>query len=467
MVEECEGSDPEVRGALRSCEPQTVHCTTVELVTSLLRPVSAGTAYDVRESRYGDEGPIGRGGMGGVHRVLDRVMLRRSAMKVLDQAQRGEARQVLRFLEEAQITGQLDHPNIVPVYDIGVAADGLPAFFTMKLVEGETLAKLVAEAGDSVLAGARLERLLQILLKVTDAVSFAHSRGVIHRDLKPSNVMVGTHGQVYVMDWGLAVLHGQRKNGEEPPVSVGTAIAELADDDGSRHAPIAGTPAYMAPEQAYGYVERIDARTDVYGLGGILYHLLTGTHPRPSTNLVETLLRARKGEVTPFAEAAPSRKLPPGLCRIAMKALSALPADRHESVEAFKNELEGFLRGGGWFAARRFPAGTAIVVQGDAPDAAYIITEGRCSVVKTVGDRVDILRELGPGDVFGETAIVTEQPRSASVIAIDDVEVRVVTRESLEQELERSVWLGAIVKALAERFRDLDARLSRQVQPSG
>jgi eukaryotic-like serine/threonine-protein kinase len=453
----------------RSREPETVHCSTVELVTSLLRPASreGSVEFDSRESRYGDEGRIGRGGMGGVHRVLDRVMLRRSAMKILDQAQRGDSRQVLRFLEEAQITGQLDHPNIVPVYDIGVAADGLPAFFTMKLVEGETLAKLVADAGDKLLAGARLERMLQVLLKVCDAVSFAHSRGVIHRDLKPSNVMVGTHGQVYVMDWGLAVLRGDRASSEETPISVSSAAVEIAENGASRQAPIAGTPAYMAPEQAHGHVERIDARTDVYGLGGILYHVLTGTHPRPPTSLVDTLLRARRGEVTPFEEAAATRNLPPGLCRIALKALAPIPAQRHQSVEALKSELESFLRGGGWFAARRFAAGSAIVVQGDPPDAAYIIIEGRCRVVKSVGDRVDTLRELGPGDVFGETAIVTEQPRSASVIAVDDVEVAVVTRESLEQELERSVWLGAVVKALAERFRDLDARLSRQVEPGG
>jgi serine/threonine-protein kinase len=144
--------------------------------------------------------------------------------------------------------------------------------------------------------------------------------------------------------------------------------------------------------------------------------------------------------------------------RIAMKALEPTPDDRYQSAEELKRELEQFVSSGDWFPTRAFAKGDAIVVEGAVGDAAYIIVSGHCEVSKTVGGRRAVIRSLGPGDVFGETAIFLPQPRSATVTATDDVLLKIVTRDALEFELRRSPWFGAFVRALAARFTELDRR---------
>jgi serine/threonine-protein kinase len=156
--------------------------------------------------RFRDGGEIARGGMGSIRRVYDTLLRREVAMKVGDPSNPTYAQTALRFMEEAQITGQLDHPNIVPVHDLGAGADSKGVFFTMKLVEGETLSLFIERMHRGDYDHRAIERFLEVFGKICDALSFAHSRGVVHRDLKPDNVMVGSHGQVYVMDWGVALL---------------------------------------------------------------------------------------------------------------------------------------------------------------------------------------------------------------------------------------------------------------------
>jgi serine/threonine-protein kinase len=153
--------------------------------------------------------------------------------------------------------------------------------------------------------------------------------------------------------------------------------------------------------------------------------------------------------------------LPPGLCRIAEKAMQKQREARHASVAELREELEDFLRGGGWFETRSYPEGVSIVTQGDAAEAAYIIVSGSCEVFKRSGAGRVVLRRLGPGDVFGETAVLTGEPRTASVATLEPVVVKIVTRDALDRELGRGSWAGAFVKALADRFTDVDAQLGR------
>ena len=227
---------------------------------------------------------IARGGMGIVLRGRDNDLGRDVALKVLhkDLATRPEV--VQRFVE-AQIGGQLQHPGIVPVYELGLMADQRP-YFAMKLIEGRTLSALLAqhEPGER-------RKLLEIFRDVCQTIAYAHSRGVVHRDLKPANVLIGAFGEVQVVDWGLAKV--LRSDGESRANVAPVETVRTSSGSGSSHSlsgSVMGTPAYMSPEQARGEVERIDERSDVYALGAILCEMLTASRPTLSVR-VKPLLR--------------------------------------------------------------------------------------------------------------------------------------------------------------------------------
>lgn len=224
-------------------------------------------------------GEIAHGGMGSVLKGHDASLGRDLAVKVLLDKHMDRPELILRFVEEAQIAGQLQHPGIVPVYELGTFTDRRP-FFSMKLVKGRTLADLLRDRPS---ASTDLSRFLSIFESICQTMAYAHARGVIHRDLKPSNVMLGSFGEVQVMDWGLAKVIGRGGDAEEV---VATTLAEQqtiiatirsgTDSDLSQAGSVMGTPAYMAPEQAAGEVDRVNERADVFALGSMLCEILTG-----------------------------------------------------------------------------------------------------------------------------------------------------------------------------------------------
>jgi hypothetical protein len=220
----------------------------------------------------------------------------------------------------------------------------------------------------------------------------------------------------------------------------------------------------MSPEQAEGLDARFSERTDVFGLGAILYTILTGESPWGAGSTTEVLARARACDVA-FPEASPLH-LPPRLCRIAARAMARDPAERYPSAVALKKDVEAFLRGGFRFPTRDYPPGAAIVSEGERGDEAFVIEKGTCVVFKTLAGERKVLRHLGPASVFGETAALAGGTRTASVQAVDEVTVRVVTRQLLEENLGLGSWFGAFVVALAGRFREVDEQLAHQV-PSG
>jgi serine/threonine-protein kinase len=401
--------------------------------------------------RFEDEGEIDRGGGSIVYRIFDKTLLRRCAMKVLKPNLLDSAEDFQRFIEEAQITGQLDHPNVVPTHELSLTPGGAP-YFTMKLVEGQTLeALLMARRGE-----ARhldwVAPLLEIFVKVCDAVAFAHSRGVIHRDLKPGNIMVGAFGQVYVMDWGIArLLAGRsevaiRRDRENEPL----------DRDGI----VLGTPAYMPPEQARGHHQATNERSDIFALGATLYEILTGHPPHGAGSAREQLTEAQAGYIRAPEHYYVAARLPRALGRIAMKAMAREPAARYGSATELKRDLLAQLRGGADLPQRTFAAGELVMKQGDPGEAAYLIVHGSCRAFKIVdGEEVE-LRRMGPGEVFGETAILSDKPRSASVQALEPLTVQVVTPEELQEGVGLNTWVGQFVRTLADRFREVDERLT-------
>ena len=249
-------------------------------VDPLVQPASPEMpVLAARSARLQLFGEIARGGMGAVLKGRDVDLGRDLAVKVLLEKHRDRPELVRRFVEEAQIAGQLQHPGVVPIYELGAFADRRP-YFAMKLVKGRTLAGVLADRGD--VAEGQMG-LLGTLLQVGQTVAFAHARGVIHRDLKPSNVMVGSFGEVQVMDWGLAKVlprggvadDAEAGRTEQHETLIATARSGSGSDQ-SQAGSVLGTPAYMAPEQARGEIEAVDRRADVFAPGAMLCEVLTG-----------------------------------------------------------------------------------------------------------------------------------------------------------------------------------------------
>ncbi|MCD4656637.1 MAG: serine/threonine protein kinase, partial [Planctomycetes bacterium] len=224
-------------------------------------------------SKYIVYDEVGRGGMGVIKLSFDQDVRRQIATKIIHPTSKEIPSKQERFLEEAQITGQLEHPNIVPVHDLGLENDG-NLFFTIKLVKGKSLLEvieLVANRKDGYHKYFTVTRFLQIFMKICDAVAFAHSKGVLHRDIKPENIMIGDYGEVMVMDWGLAKVKGLPDKRIDQ-VSTDRSLGKIHQTlDGS----IVGTPGYMAPEQARGNLDDITEQSDIYSLGAILYEILS------------------------------------------------------------------------------------------------------------------------------------------------------------------------------------------------
>ena len=313
--------------------------------------------------RYESLGEIARGGMGVVLRVKDRSLDRTLAMKRMlaaPDADSGEvtAAQFGRFLEEAQITAQLDHPAIVPIHELGTDADGA-TFYTMKLVRGRELGEVFALARKG--TGWNVARSLGVLVRVCQAVAFAHGKGVVHRDLKPANVMVGDLGEVYVMDWGLAKMAGRddvrdirlrlAEGGVENLATIAFSRDELGDAldaplvtmDGS----VIGTPAYMPPEQAAGRIEEVDHRSDLYALGAMLYELLAGQPPYMPAGMKTT---AR--EVLSKVLVAPPERIraidanaDAELAAICEKAMAREKSARYATAVDLAEDLQAYLDG--------------------------------------------------------------------------------------------------------------------------
>jgi serine/threonine-protein kinase len=283
---------------------------------------TAAASLPERVGRYEVLEEIGRGGMGVVLRGLDPDLGRDVAVKVLLPHHQHDPVILSRFAEEAQVGGQLQHPGIVPVYEVGRSADQLP-YFTMKRVRGRTLAELLRERSDPRQDLARFQHIFE---QVCQTMAYAHSRGVIHRDLKPSNIMVGAFGEVQVMDWGLAKVL-TRPEGDAPADAVRTARSE--GDGGQTQAGwVAGTPAYMAREQAAGEVEQLDERCDVFGLGAILCEILTGRPPYGGPEDTQVFPRALRADLAEAFARLDACGADGELIRLARSSLAAQAAAR-------------------------------------------------------------------------------------------------------------------------------------------
>lgn len=318
---------------------------------------------------------LAKGGMGAVLSARDNSIQRTVAVKVILTGAQASDEHVHRLITEARITGQLEHPNIVPLHELGVTADGV-VYYTMRLVEGVTLSDVlerIRQEDQTAIAKYPLRTLLTVYQKICDAVAFAHSRGVVHRDLKPDNIMLGEFGEVFVMDWGLAKrVRGEASSTDTTFIAAAPEPSLSGDTFKTLSGQVKGTPRYMAPEQAEGRVEDIDERTDIYALGAILYAILTLHPPVTGDTVNEVLTKVASGSIspptsynprnthisrlagppTPAQDVAPpelahcpDRRIPAALSAVAMQALARDKAQRYETVAALQADIAAYQGG--------------------------------------------------------------------------------------------------------------------------
>ncbi len=269
-------------------------------ITSKVAPEDS-IDYEITET-------IGSGGMGIILKAKQKAIGRNVAIKLSESQTKVGPSNSQKLCTEAAITGRLEHPNIVPIYDLGLNEEN-SVFYAMKLVDGTPWCDII-DANS-------LQENIEILLAVCNGVAFAHSQGIIHRDLKPDNVMLGKYSEVLITDWGLAA--GVRENSFAPPIRYEDAIA--------------GTPAYMAPEMALGYEDQINEKSDIYLLGAILFEVLTGQVPHTGESIVQCINNAGNNVIEePWVNSE--------LLKTAMKAMSTKQEDRYSSVDEFKNAIK-------------------------------------------------------------------------------------------------------------------------------
>lgn len=302
------------------------------------------TENELEKDKYSIKKEVARGGMGAILEVEDRELKRIIAMKVLKNCPLSESRElfhisdiksysksaeIVRFIREARITGKLEHPNIIPIHDLGIDENNRP-FFTMKMIKGKTLSEIIKSNSDEY----SLRKLLKVFIQCCNAVSFAHSQNVIHRDIKSDNIMIGEYGEVLVMDWGLAKIAG-----EEEPLLYNDSI-QVEDVNQTQVGTIIGTPSYMSPEQAKGDTEHIDTRSDIFSLGAVLYEILNKVPPYNGKNTQSNLTDAINANLEFEAK---KTKIPKEIIRICKKALSKNREDRYQSVNEFSDDIQAFL----------------------------------------------------------------------------------------------------------------------------
>ena len=347
--------DPFATRVPRADDPLLTRAEAEAASTTLPDPVVNGST----SGRRSPDGPRfriirghARGGIGEVFLALDAELRREVALKEIQDRHADDPRSRARFLLEAEVTGSLEHPGIVPVYGLGHYPDGRP-YYAMRFIRGDSLKQALDRHHKTEGSGPRPDPALQSLelrkhlgkfVDICNAMAYAHSRGVLHRDLKPDNVMLGPYGEVLVVDWGLAkwLARPEADDSGVDPSGSGSESTQSGSCE-TVAGSVVGTPAFMSPEQAAGELDRLGPASDIYSLGGTLYYVLTGRTPFKGLDVREVLARVREGKFpTPRSV---RRDVPRPLEAICLKAMATRPEDRYPTARALANDVENWLAG--------------------------------------------------------------------------------------------------------------------------
>lgn len=376
---------------------------------------------------------IGHGGTSEVRIAFDHGLRRPVAAKILHERYRSSSRMLNRFLREASITASLEHPNIIPVHNL-VRRAGVGHFFTMKMAAGRSLADWVSSQVD-VLEEDTLDELITMLIKVCDALSLAHARGVVHLDVKPANILLGEHGEVYLTDWGIA-----RRYPSAPPHTASGARA------------VSGTPSMLAPEQAR--CDAVDGRTDVFGVGATLYAVVGRQGPFRRSDIDDCVAHAARCDHPSLETLEP--RTPEALAQIVARAMAPCAQDRYPTVQELKRSLERFRRGQVSAPERTLNAGEFLFKEGEPGDRLYFVVEGELEVLREADGVQAVVSMLGTGAVIGELGVLSNAARTASVRARTPARVQMVSAERIRYELRRMPpWMRRVVQSTSDLARRL------------
>ncbi|MEM7454682.1 MAG: serine/threonine-protein kinase [Planctomycetota bacterium] len=302
-------------------------------------------------ARYEVQRFLARGGIGQVSVAIDKELNREVAFKEIRPDRVVDSSSRNRFLVEAEVTGRLEHPGIVPIYSLGTGDDGQP-FYAMRFIRGESLTEAInnsreaqTSADDATSAQLQLRKLLSSFVSVCNTLHYAHDRGVVHRDIKPDNIMIGSFGETLVVDWGIAktgTSNSDTADVDQQIEDVDRAIVpELVARNRTQQGAVMGTPGYMPPEQLLGWQDKVNCRSDVYSLGGTLYAILTGKNPFFDSDFQSLTVNVLDGKLK--SPRAVDPEVPPALSAIAMKAMSKKAGARYESAKALASDIESWL----------------------------------------------------------------------------------------------------------------------------
>ncbi|MEA2012540.1 MAG: protein kinase [Verrucomicrobiota bacterium] len=414
--------------------------------------------------RYETRSKLTEGGMGIINIVFDKSLKRVIAMKVLPKEKMKDSTNIEEFLNEAIITAHLEHPNIIPVHDIGSYNNEENPFYTMKLVEGESLFEIIRklDANDQdYINKYPLRKLILIFRKVCDAIAYAHSRRIIHRDLKPENIMVGDFGEVLLLDWGLAKYCSEEVN-EKGTRTVAnfdeTDFISKGDAFLTTNGIIKGSLAYIAPEQAFAEISEIDRKTDIFLLGATLYHIITRRPPYEGNSQLEIVKKAEIGDFRNPREFLIAEDLPNALVDIVMRAMKLKKEERFSSVKELILNIDNFLSGRTVSSYRIFEKGEFLMKAGAIGTETYVLVSGKVQVKgRTLEGEKIKYAEFEKGAIIGELAGITMDFRTADVVAMKKTEALVITHELLMDELRTlPPWMESIVVSMAERIASMD-----------